>query len=122
MENLLPLTWYIESPIDFEHKEYVLYSYLQKVDHDFHNKMLSPHLLHLEKLIDELLNFDASFNMIKKDFDKNRYVFFENVKLVGEDDKLIYEIRNIVEFAIPQVEPRIKLGYSILKRNNQILY
>jgi len=122
MENLLPLTWYIESPIDFEHKEYVLYSYLQKVDHDFHKKNLSPHLLHLEKLIDELLNFNASFNMIKKDFDKNRYVFFENVKLEGEDNTLIYEIRNIVEFAIPQVEPRIKLCYSILKRNNQILY
>jgi len=122
MENLLPLTWYIESPIDFEHKEYVLYSYLQKVDYDFHKKNLSPHLLHLEKLIDELLNFDASFNIIKKDFDKNRYIFFENVKLEGEDNTLIYEIKSIVEFAIPQVEPRIKLGYSILKRNNQILY
>jgi len=104
MEKLLPLTWYIESPIDFEHKSYVLYSYLQEVDNDFFNKkILSPHLLHLEKLIDELLNFDASFNIIKKNFDKNRYVFFENVKLEG-------------------VEPRIKLGYRILKTNNQILF
>jgi hypothetical protein len=122
MENLLPLTWYTQTPIDFEQKEYLLYAYLQKVDQDFHKKILSPHLLHLEKLIIELLKFNSSFESIKTDFDKNRYLFFENPKLEGEDNLLIYEIHNIVEFAIPQVEPRIKLGYTILKRNKQILY
>ena len=60
--------------------------------------------------------------MIKKDFDKNRYIYLDNVKLEGKDNTLIYEIRDIVEFAIPQVETRIKTGYIILKRNKQILY
>ena len=122
MDNLLPIMWYSESPIDFEHKQYVLWGYLQKVDTSFNNKKLSPHLLHMQKLIDELLYFENAFNMIKKDFNKNRYIYLENIKLEGEDDKLIYEIRDIVEFAIPQLEPRIKLGYSILKYNKQILY
>ena len=122
MESLLPLNWYVESPIDFEHKQYILYAYLQKVDSAFQNKSLSPHLLHLEKLMDELFYFESSFTMIKADFDKNRYIYLDNIKLEGEDNSLIYEIRDIVSFAIPQVEPRITLGYKILKRNNHRLY
>lgn len=120
--NIIPIDWYIESPIDFEHKQYILFAYLQKVDFDFHKKTLSPHLLHLERVHDELSNFEKSFSSIKEDFDKNRYIFFDNEKLSGEDNSLIYEIKSIVEFAIPQIEPRIKLGYQILKRYNQVLY
>ncbi len=122
MDNLLPITWYTESPIDFEHKQYILFSYLQKVDTNFQNKILSPHLLHLEKMVDELFYFENTFNMIIGEFEKNRYQYFDNPKLEGEDNKLIYEIRDIVEFAIPQIEPRIKFGYSVLKRNSQILF
>jgi hypothetical protein len=122
MDSLLPITWYTESPIDFEHKQYMLFNYLQKVDSNFQNKILSPHLLHLEKMVDELFYFENIFDMIIGDFNKNRYQYFDNPKLEGEDNKLIYEIREIVEFAIPQIEPRIKFGYSVLKRNNQILF
>ena len=122
METLLPITWYVQSPIDFEHKQYLLFAYLQKVDLNFQQKLLSPHLLHMEKLMDELFYVSSSFKMIKNDFDKHRYVYLANTKLEGEDNTLIYEIRDIVEFAIPQVETRIKTGYVILKRNKQILY
>ena len=122
MENILSLNWYTESPIDFEHKQYLLFSYLQKVDSDFMLKKLSPHLLHMEKIMDELIGFQSSFTLIKKNFDKNRYVYFENIKLEGEDNSLLTEIKEIVEFSLPQVEPRIKLGYKILKKNNQILF
>jgi hypothetical protein len=122
MENLLPITWFIESPIDFEHKQYVLLGYLQKVEISFLDKKLSPHLLHLEKLTDELLGFESSFQIIKKDFDKNRYVYFDNVKLEGEDDQTIIELIEIVKFSIPQIQPRLKMGYKILEKNRQILY
>ena len=122
MNDLLPILWYTQSPIDFEHKQYILFAYLQKVDVNFQNKLLSPHLLHMERLMDELFYVHSSFKMIKNDFDKNRYIYLDNIKLEGEDNSLIYEIRDIVSFAIPQVEPRITLGYKILKRNKQILY
>jgi hypothetical protein len=122
MEKLLSQTWYAESPIDFEHKQYVLLAYLQKVDANFINKILSPHLLHMEKLMDELFYVHSSFKMIKNDFDKNRYVYFQNIKLEGEDNKFIYEIKEIVEYSIPQIETRIKTGYKILDKNSQILY
>jgi hypothetical protein len=123
MVDIIPVTWYIESPIDFEHKQYVLLSYLQTVDGSFMDKKLSPHLLHLEKMINEMLNFKESLNDIKKRFDKERYIFFEdNSKLEGENNRLVEEIREIVEFSLPQVETRIKLGQIILTKNQQILY
>lgn len=123
MIDIIPVTWYIESPIDFEHKQYVLLSYLQTVDGSFMNKRLSPHLLHMEKMINEMLIFKDSLKDIKKRFDKERYIFFEyNRKLEGENNHLVEEIREIVEFSLPQVETRIKLGKTILSKNRQILY
>jgi hypothetical protein len=123
MIDIIPITWYIESPIDFEHKQYVLLSYLQTVDGSFMNKRLSPHLLHMEKMINEMLIFKDSLKDIKKRFDKERYIFFEdNRKLEGENNHLVEEIREIVEFSLPQVETRIKLGKTILSKNRQILY
>ncbi len=123
MADLLPINWYIESPIDFEHKQYVLFAYLQKVDHSFFFKNLSPHLLHMESLIRELHEFKDSFKDIKRKFDKERYIFFkDNPKLIGEDNQLVYEIKEIVEFSIPQVECRILTGNKILQKNRQVLY
>jgi len=122
MNELLSLTWFMESPVDFEHKQYILFAYLQKVESSFLDKKLSPHLLHLEKLTDELIGFKSSFNLIKENFNKNRYVYFDNIKLEGEDDKLITEICDIVDFSLPQLQPRIKMGYKILEKNRQILF
>ena len=122
MDNLLSVTWYSDDPIDFEYKEYLLFAYLQKVESSFQNRVLSPHLLHMERIIDELLMFRGSFEEIKKKFNKNRYVYLDNKKLEGENDKFIIEIKELVEFAIPQVQPRIDHGYKILKKNRQILF
>lgn len=123
MIDILPIGWYFESPIDYEHKQYVLLGYLLRVDSSFLEKQLSPHLLHLEKLTKELIHFENSFIDIKKKFDKNRYIYFsDNSKLIGEDNNLIYEIKEIVDFSIPQIQTRIDLGYKILGKNSQVLY
>ena len=123
MNEIIPITWYMESPIDFEHKQYVLFAYLQKVDQSFFFKHLSPHLLHMENMVKELYLFKDSFEEIKQKFDRERYIFFkDNSKLYGEDNHLVYEIREIVEFSIPQVECRILSGNKILEKNRQVLY
>jgi hypothetical protein len=121
--NLISTTWYFEPPIDFEYKQYVLLSYLQVVDKSFIEKKLSPHYLYLEKILNELYIFNESFDGIKKTFDRNRYIYFnDNYKLEGENNQIIYEIKEIVDFSIPQVTNRIDLGKTILKKNKQILY
>lgn len=120
--EIIPVCWYKETPIDFEHKQYVLLSYLQKVDASFIEKQLSPHLLHMENMLNELNKFEESLVDIFKVFDKNRYMFFENKKLEGENNELVYEIKDIVEFSIPQVKTRLILGYKILEKHKQILF
>jgi hypothetical protein len=76
----------------------------------------------MEKLIDELIMFQSCFDQMRKNFEKNQYVYFDNKKIEGEDNRSILEIKDLVEFSIPQVQPRIDYGYKILKKNNQILY
>ena len=49
-------------------------------------------------------------------------MYFESTKIEGENDYILYEVRDIVDFAIPQVSPRIDFGYKILKKNKQILF
>jgi len=123
MTELLSTDWYIESPIDFEHKQYLLLAYLIKVDQSFLLNHLSPHLLHMESLIKELNSFKESYQDIRKKFDKERYIILgENSKLIGEDNQLVYEIKEIVDFSIPQLKFRITNGNKILKKYKQILY
>jgi hypothetical protein len=123
MLTTLPLTWYYETPIDFEHKQYVLFSYLQSVETSFINKVVSPHLLHMEKMVIELTNFEESINNLKSNFKKHKYIYlFDNPQLEGENDVLIQELSDIVEFSIPQVKSRIDFGYEVLKKHKQILY
>jgi hypothetical protein len=121
--NIISITWYFDPPIDFEYKQYLLLSYLQIVDKSFIEKRLSPHYLYLEKILNELYIFNESFDGIKKTFDRNRYIYFnDNYKLEGENNQIIYEIKEIVDFSIPQITSRIDLGKTILKKNKQILY
>jgi len=124
MIDIIPIKWYTESPIDFEHKQYVILSYLQKVDSDFIIKKLSPHLLHMESMIRDMLYFEESLSEMKKRFDKERYVlvFKDNPKLVGENNQLIEEIYEIVNFSVPLIKNRIDLGNKILVKNKQVLY
>jgi hypothetical protein len=121
--EILPLNWYVESPIDFEYKQYILFAYLQNVEVSFLNRVLSPHLLHMEKMVIELNNFNDSFEMIRKDFEKHRYIYMDiNKKLEGEFDETIIQIKDIVEFSIPQFESRIKMGYRVFEKYKQILF
>ncbi len=123
MVEILPLTWYMESPIDFEHKQYKLFAYLQNVDNSFFLRNLSPYLLHTEKMIKELINYKESYELMKKNFNKHRYIYLnENSKLIGEENHLIFEIEEIVSFSIPQLKSRVDFGYKVLEKNSQILF
>jgi hypothetical protein len=99
MLDILKIDWYIEPPIDFEHKQYVLLNYLQKVDNSFIEKKLSPHLLNLEKIRNELNNFKFIYKDVKFNLEKHKYIYFENnSKIKGLENHLIYEIVEIIDF------------------------
>lgn len=121
--KLIDLDWYSQSPIDFEHKQYLLHAYLQSVDRCYLDKKVSPHLLHLERLKEEMDYFISKWIILQKTFDKNRYVYFDNPKLEGEDNIELARIVEIVDYANPQIFAKIKQGYLLFERYpNQILY
>lgn len=123
MLDILQTGWYIEPPIDFEHKQYILLNYLQKVDSSFMNKKLSPYFLNLEKIRNELNIFKTTYNDFKLNLEKQRYLYFEdNSKIRGLENDVIFEVLEIVDFSIPQIDVRIDLGKKILIRNKQLLY
>ncbi len=123
MITSLPIDWYIDDPIDFEHKSYMILGYLQSVDYSFIvEKKVSPYLLHLEKLLDELNTFESTYYKMLNGFEKNRYVYFDNPKLIGEDNELVLEIKEIVGFSAPLIETRIDYGYKVLDKHKQLLY
>lgn len=122
MIESLPPTWYLNPPIDFEHKQYVLFAYLQKVDESFLRKKVSPFLLQMEDMEKELLRFQRVLADMQSAFDRQRYLWFANPKLEGEKDELVEIIREIVDYSTPQICSRIETGRQILKRHRQLLW
>lgn len=121
--KLIDLDWYSQSPIDFEHKQYLLHAYLQTVDKSYLEKKVSPHLLHLERLKEEMDYFISKWIIMQKVFDRNRYSYFDNPNLEGEDNLELSRIVEIVDYANPQVFAKIKQGYVLFERYpNQVLY
>jgi|TARA_B110000879_G_scaffold201611_1_gene276910 hypothetical protein len=121
--KLIDLDWYSQPPIDFEHKQYLLYAYLTTVDKSYLNKKVSPHLLHLERLKDEMDYFISKWIVMQKVFDKNRYTWFDNPKLEGEGNIELAKVVEIVDYATPQIDARIRSGYVLFEKYpKQILY
>ena len=68
---MLQLDWFYQSPLDFEHKNYLLLQYLKSIDDSYSEHKLSPYLLWTEKLLKELQDFKLKTtyfeSIIKKD-------------------------------------------------------
>ena len=62
---MLSLDWYCQTPLDFEHKNYLLLQYLKIVDDSFSVKVLSPYLLHTERLVKELKEFTKKSQLLE---------------------------------------------------------
>lgn len=123
---LLKLDWYLESPIDFEHKNYVLLDYVQKVDESYKDHLLSPYLIWNEHLVDELYRFDLNRKSFLKTIEQTTLTVKDGrlavVRNYIPDSDQIKTILEIIEYSIPILESKIKLGYNLLKRYPQILW
>lgn len=123
---MLKVDWYLEYPLDFEYKNYILLDYIQSIDCSFKEHRLSPYLLWTEKMVSELYEF----NKRKLDFFKQ----FERKKLIVSDGQLrlstirlieteeIKVISEIVDFSTPLLESKVKLGYKLLNKYPQVLF
>ena len=124
--ELLSLTWWMDSPIDYEYKQYILLDYLQKIERHFYNKDFSPYLLHTEKLYEEMdisqqfiEAFEESITLTHVSM-KNNLLGWEKTKPISI--KELDEIKKILSFSIPLLKEKVNLGKKLWKDTPTILW
>ena len=124
--ELLKLTWWMDEPIDYEYKQYILLGYLQKIENHFLNKNFSPYLLHTEKLYEEMainLEFIEAF----EDEMSESHLMFTKKGIGWEDTKLptikeLEEMKSILKFSVPLIKSKVQLGKELWKNSPTILW
>ena len=72
---MLSVNWYIEHPLDFEYKNYILLDYIQSLDESYKLLQLSPYLLWTEKLLLELKEFEIKRKLFIDQIEKTQIIF-----------------------------------------------
>lgn len=104
MKKLSPV-WFLQSPIDVEHKYYILLDFIQSVNLEIKNNKIYSPIKRIFSLIEDLENFK-----------KFRSIFISDYSLLDDEDvKILKKIPSISE------EERRELD-SIIQNSLQILY
>ncbi|MFC3198826.1 hypothetical protein ACFOET_14485 [Parapedobacter deserti] len=114
----LNANWFIEMPIDFEHKQYQLLAYLQQINARFNRTQLYPnlndlvfHYNNLKKFKSDKTTLESSFPVRLSNIDLQA-VEITYEKIVN-DDAMMQEIEQIIHFATEKIKPAIKEGREI---------
>ncbi len=123
--NLLSTEWFLEPPIDFEHKHWILLQYLQDIDLSYARFKLSPYLLNTEKISNSMENFKDKLDFQEHVFKKEIIGFSlrEGIqRTTYERPEFLMEIVEIVDYALPLLNSKVQIGYKLLRKYPQILY
>jgi len=123
---MLQLDWFCQTPLDFEHKNYLLLQYLKSIDDSYSSHILSPYLLWTEKLVFELKDFTNKSSFLESSLRREMIsIDLLRMKIIRKDIEKNDEIKiifEIVDYSTPLLESKIKLGYKLLDKYPQILY
>tara|TARA_R110002020_G_scaffold470379_1_gene696221 strand:- start:604 stop:1032 length:429 start_codon:yes stop_codon:yes gene_type:complete len=124
--ELLKLTWWMDDPIDYEYKQYILLDYLQKIERNFYNKDFSPYLLHTEKLYEEMAICLEFIEAFEESITTNELVFDEGglgwKQNTPPSIKEIEEMKMVLRFSIPKIKEKVNLGKELWKNSPTILW
>ncbi|MDB5013148.1 MAG: hypothetical protein JWQ25_1350 [Daejeonella sp.] len=114
----LSANWFIEGSIDFEHKKYLLLSYLKQINQSFHSTELYPDLTDLIFHYNNLVKFKKDKTVIQKAFPQRlTKADMEKMALTYEkmvqDDALMQEIEQIISYALSKMNPALQEGKEI---------
>ena len=123
---MLKIDWYIEQPLDFEYKNYILLDYLQSVDKSFGIHQLSPYLLWTEKLILELDTFEQRRKQFLESTKQTKLLFSDGtirlIKKTVDEPESVQVIKEIIQYSRPILDSKVKIGYTLLGKYPQILW
>ncbi len=116
--NSLSINWFVEGNIDFEHKKYILLAYLQQVNQHFNKNKLYPDLNDLVFHYNNLLRFKQDKSDLQKAFpERLTQADMDALRLTYEkmiqDDAIMQEIEQIINFSIKKMDPALKEGKEI---------
>jgi hypothetical protein len=124
----LPKDWLTHGLIDYEYKKYIVLAYLKDVKSNFNNYILYPFLsdlvFHYKNLIhikeNKQLMYENFPKVISKaDFEKLKITY----KKIVQDDEVMKEIEDILEFSIARFKDLLNEGrdiYEFVEENVEI--
>ncbi len=111
-------TWFADGYIDFELKKYTLLAYLQEVNKYFTENKLYPQLSDLIFHYNNLVAFRENKQFLQEQFPKRLSgIQLEKLQLLYEqmieDDEIIQELENIINYAATKMKRTISSGTEI---------
>ncbi len=122
---MLSVDWFIEPPMDFEQKNYLLLDYVQQIDNSFKVQKLSPYILHTEKIVEEMNRFKENRLRMRDALRKKKLNLSRKIHwIVTEVDETIEmkAVVEVVDYSMPILESKLVLGYKLLEKYPQILW
>lgn len=100
--NIFPNTWFVQTPIDEEHKYWKLMAYLQRIDNNVNKGYLFQEYYTLEKRYKDLHSFIATYDIVHKDKDSEKlfnyiYDLPDSSLELNEIDKIVSRSINILK-------------------------
>lgn len=126
--NELKHDWLTDGIIDYEFKKYILMAYLKTIREKFDQTELYPFLsdlvFHYRNLLKVKSNKEIIYesfpkSITKADFKKLKFMY----KKLVYDGEVMNEIEEIISFAIPKMEQRIREGkelYEFVEHNLEL--
>lgn len=114
----LSTNWITEGSIDFEYKKYLLLAYLRDIDQCFKSEKLYPPFADLIQHHRNLVNLKYQIEKLENQFPQElKEIDLQQMQLLYDkwlkEDKVIDELQNIIDFALPNMESKIKNGAEI---------
>lgn len=111
-------TWFAEGYIDFELKKYTLLAYLQEVNKYFNQNKLYPQLADVIFHYNNIIAFRQNKKYLQEHFPKQLTdVNIQKLQLVYEsmieDDELMKELEDIIQYSASKIRNTIETGTEI---------
>ena len=121
----LKMDWLTDGLIDFEYKKYVLLAYLKHVKENFDEQKLYPFMSDMVFHYQNLMTLKKNKNLIYENFPKSiSKADFTKLEVtyrrLVEDDEMMQEIEDIMEFAAPRFKSTLEVGkeiYDFVEKN-----
>jgi len=120
--NEFPNTWFVQKPIDIEHKHWKLLAYLQRVDDNIKKGYLFKEFETLEKRYKDLESFVSTYEIVNKD--KESEELFNYIYELPSAELEFKEIDEIAKRSVKKLKQKfleLSLAITFLKNNISIV-